>query len=59
MGGTKQTVIATVIDDEVLSQARWNLAAALSGALLAATLVVLAVINRIVPLRRLLFGSAS
>jgi putative spermidine/putrescine transport system permease protein len=59
MGGTGQTVIATVIDDEVLNQARWNLAAALSGALLAATLVVLAVINRIVPLRKLLFGSAS
>jgi putative spermidine/putrescine transport system permease protein len=59
MGGTEQTVIATVIDDEVLSQARWNLGAALAGALLVATLLVLAVINRIVPLRRLIFGSAS
>ena len=59
MGGTEQTVIATVIDDEVLNQARWNLAAALSGALLVATLLVLAVINRIVPLRKLIFGSVS
>jgi putative spermidine/putrescine transport system permease protein len=59
MGGTEQTVIATVIDDEVLSQARWNLGAALAGALLVATLLVLAVINRIVPLRKLIFGSAS
>jgi putative spermidine/putrescine transport system permease protein len=47
MGGTGQTVVATLINNQVMKQSQWNSAAALGVILLALTLIGLLVMNLI------------
>jgi putative spermidine/putrescine transport system permease protein len=52
MGGLKQTMVATLIDGEVMKEAHWNLAAALGVLLLLFTFAGLLLIQALRRMRR-------